>query len=89
MAARKAVEPFATAVTVDRRVLAVRWRSADAFADAMLERDPYLHDFRRRLPSERWDEFSSELRGLVHRWNTARDGTLLIEMPYIRVIARS
>jgi SAM-dependent methyltransferase len=87
--AREVLASFAIGIVITRHVLPVRWRSAEAFLDAMLKDDPYLHDLRRRLPTERRQRFTSELRGLVHRWNTAQNGSLLIEMPYLQVIAQT
>jgi hypothetical protein len=42
--ARAAVEPLAAHVEINRETLSITWSSVDAFTDALIAQDPYLHD---------------------------------------------
>ena len=82
------LEPSASSVDVRRHVLPVRFESVDAFSDELFRKDPYMHALRKELPSDRWWRYTREVPRIVARWNKARDGSLLLEMPYLVTVAR-
>ena len=87
--AKAAVAPLADHVEITRQTLAITWSSADAFTDALIAQDPYLHDLHRQLSPTGWAAFTDELRGLVHKWNDQAADGLRLEFPYLRVVVRT
>jgi SAM-dependent methyltransferase len=87
--ARAAVAPLADNVEIIRQTLAITWSSADAFTDALIAQDPYLHDLHPQLSPTRWAAFTGELRGLVHKWNNQATNGLRLEFPYLRVVVKT
>jgi hypothetical protein len=87
--AKAAVAPLADHVEITRQTLAITWSSADAFTDALIAQDPYLHDLHRQLSPTGWAAFTGELRGLVHKWNDQAADSLRLEFPYLRVVVKT
>lgn len=84
--AKAAVARLADHVEITRQTLAITWSSADAFTDALIVQDPYLHDLQRQLSAAGWTAFTDELRGLVRKWNDPATDGLRLEFPYLRVV---
>ena len=87
--AKAAVAPLADHVEITRQTLAITWSSADAFTDALIAQDPYLHDLHGQLSPTGWAAFTDELRELVHKWNDQAADGLRLEFPYLRVVVKT
>ena len=81
---RASLAPSAESIGVQRRAIPARFTTAASFCDELLAKDPYVRPLR---ASERWEEFSEELRRLVRIWNAADDGSVLLELRYQLTVA--
>ena len=81
---RASLAPSAESIGVQRRAIPARFTTAASFCDELLATDPYVRPLR---VSERWEDFSEELRRLVRIWNAADDGSVLLELTYQLTVA--
>ena len=84
---RASLAPFAESIGVQRRAIPARFTTGASFCDELLRRDPYVRPLHAAMVSERWDDFSEELRRLVPFWNAADDGSVLLELTYQLTVA--
>ena len=84
---RTSLAPFAESIDTWRRAIRARFATAESFCDGLLAKDPYVRPLRAAMASERWEDFSEELRRLVSAWNAADDGSVLLELRYQLTVA--
>jgi SAM-dependent methyltransferase len=80
--------PHSTSIEVRREMLPMRFASIEQFWSESLERDPDLLWLRAQLTPAEWERWSVEFRRLVADANSADDGSLRVELPYLLVVAR-
>ncbi|MEP6758128.1 MAG: methyltransferase domain-containing protein, partial [Actinomycetota bacterium] len=85
---RAAFEPHDHAVDIRRAEISARFESTGSFIADLLQKDPYVNDFRQRVTSEQWRAFCDELPRLAAELNLADDGSLVLESTYLLSIAR-
>jgi SAM-dependent methyltransferase len=84
---RASLAPFAESIGVQRRAIPARFTTVESFCNELLGRDPYVRPLQAAMVSERWDDFSEELRRLVSVWNAADDSSVLLELKYQLTVA--
>jgi ubiquinone/menaquinone biosynthesis C-methylase UbiE len=86
--ARERLEPLASHVEFERRL--VRWsaESPESFAEEFLASTPSVVAARQVLPPDRFEELTGLLGDFIARRNAASDGSLLIEAEYVTIVAR-
>jgi ubiquinone/menaquinone biosynthesis C-methylase UbiE len=86
---RSSLAPLAERISVQRRTLRARFATAESFCRDLLVKDPYARPIQAATASERWEEFSEEIRRLVSAWNAVDDGSVLLELKYqLTVVVR-
>jgi ubiquinone/menaquinone biosynthesis C-methylase UbiE len=80
--------PYSSSVEVRQEMLPMRFASIEQFWSESFERDPHLLWLRGRLTPAEWERWSIEFRRLVADTNSADNGTLLLELHYLLVVAR-
>jgi SAM-dependent methyltransferase len=80
--------PHSTSIEVRREMLPMRFASIEQFWSESLERDPDLLWLQAQLTPAEWERWSVEFRRLVADANSADDGSLRLELPYVLVVAR-
>jgi len=85
--ARNSLAPFAERIDVQRRAIRARFATAESFCEEMLGKDPYVRPLRSAMASERWEAFSEELCRLISAWNAADDGSVLLDLQYLLIVA--
>jgi hypothetical protein len=66
----------------------MRFASIEQFWSESFERDPDLLWLRGRMTPAQWERWSIEFRRLVPDTNSVDDGSLLLELHYLFVLAR-
>jgi SAM-dependent methyltransferase len=84
---RTSLAAFAESISVQGRAIHTRFATAESFCDELLGKDPYVRPLQTATASERWEDFSEELRRLVTTWNAADDGSVLLELKYLLTVA--
>ena len=84
---RTILTPLAERIGVQRRAIRARFATAENFCRDLLEKDPYARPIQAARTSERWEEFSEEIRHLVSAWNAVEDGSVLLELNYQLTVA--
>jgi hypothetical protein len=74
-------------IDVQRRAIRAKFATAEGFCDELLGKDPYVRPLHATMASDRWEDFSAELRRIVSEWNAADDGALLLELEYQLTVA--
>jgi hypothetical protein len=85
---RSRLEPRASLIDVSAEVLHCRSESVDRFCADCWRNDPEMRALDQVFSPDRRLAFQSQLFGLVADWNTATDGSLVIELNYLLSVAR-
>jgi ubiquinone/menaquinone biosynthesis C-methylase UbiE len=86
--ARARLEPIAASVELQRHTL--RWTAdtPEAFLEQFRSSAPTMAAARQNLPADRFDELCRLQEDVVERWNTASDGSLVLEPEYVVILSR-
>lgn len=85
---RERLENLASSLDLDRRNVRFAFDSPEAMERFFLAVAGPAIALRRSLPPERYEAMRQEQRQLVAECNTATDGSVLIDVEYLQVVAR-
>jgi ubiquinone/menaquinone biosynthesis C-methylase UbiE len=86
--ARARLEPFASHVDYERRMVEWGAESAEAFSENFLNTVPSIAAARAALPPDRFEQLANEMSDFMADRNMAGDGSFRIDAEYAVIVAR-